>query len=219
METGCAWCVPGRAAGSGCGPAAGGAVMMPDMLALALAVLVGGQGAAASPPKTTAPTLADIARQEEARRKAITQPAKVLTNEDLRPLPTVAEPAPSSATPPSSVTPAAPETGGAAAAATQARAEDPLKDEAWWHKRITDARAALERTDTLIAAMESRINQLWADFTARDDPAQRAQIARDRERALAELARLKEERQDQAKAIADIEEEARQGGVPPGWLR
>ncbi len=67
--------------------------------------------------------------------------------------------------------------------------------------------------------MESRINALWADFTARDDPAQRAVIAQDRQTALAELARLRQDEKDQAKAIADIEEEARQAGIPPGWLR
>jgi len=39
------------------------------------------------------------------------------------------------------------------------------------------------------------------------------------ERLVQELERLKKEIQQQTKAIADIEEEARRAGVPPGWLR
>jgi hypothetical protein len=36
---------------------------------------------------------------------------------------------------------------------------------------------------------------------------------------MAELERLKKQVVDDRKAIADIEEEARRAGVPPGWLR
>ena len=57
------------------------------------------------------------------------------------------------------------------------------------------------------------------DFAGRDDPAQRAQIGSDREKALAELDRVKKEIQDNTKAIADIQEEGRKAGVPAGWLR
>ena len=41
---------------------------------------------------------------------------------------------------------------------------------------MTDARQALERSQMYLDALQSKINALWADFTARDDPAQRAQI-------------------------------------------
>jgi hypothetical protein len=53
----------------------------------------------------------------------------------------------------------------------------------------------------------------------RDDPAQRAVIADNRQKSLAELDRVKSEIEKNKKAIADIEEEARRAGVPPGWLR
>jgi hypothetical protein len=68
-------------------------------------------------------------------------------------------------------------------------------------------------------ALQSKINALWADFTARDDPAQRAQLELERKRALAEQERVKGEIEKQKKAIADLEEEARKAGVPPGWIR
>ena len=66
--------------------------------------------------------------------------------------------------------------------------------------------------------MQSRVNALTADFSARDDPAQRV-IGRDRQKAIDELNRLKLAIQHTRKAIADLEEEARRAAVPPGWLR
>jgi uncharacterized protein YoxC len=67
--------------------------------------------------------------------------------------------------------------------------------------------------------LQSRINALATDFAARDDPFQRNQIAADRNKALAELDRVKKEIQDHTKAITDIQDEARKAGVPAGWVR
>jgi SMC interacting uncharacterized protein involved in chromosome segregation len=93
------------------------------------------------------------------------------------------------------------------------------KDEQQWRARMAEARSALERSKTFAEALQSRINGLYADFTARDDPAQRAAIERERQKNIAELERVKSEIQAQTKAIADLDEEARRAGVPPGWLR
>ncbi len=82
-----------------------------------------------------------------------------------------------------------------------------------------DARTALDRSQMYLEALQSRINALWADFTARDDPAQRAQIEGERKKALAEYERVKTEIETEKKAIADLEDEAHKAGVPPGWLR
>jgi len=68
-------------------------------------------------------------------------------------------------------------------------------------------------------SLQSRINALTTDFVNRDDPAQRAKIEGDRKAALAELERVKQELNDQQKAITAIEDEARRAGVPVGWLR
>jgi hypothetical protein len=71
----------------------------------------------------------------------------------------------------------------------------------------------------MMEAVQSRINALWADFTARDDPAQRAVIASDRQKALAELERMKQDQESFDKQIADLQEEARRANIPPGWIR
>ena len=167
--------------------------------------------------------LAEVARREAARRQTKATPTKVYTNADVKggaPLTTAREapakaaagPAPGSETvTPAPAAPAAP----AAAAAPVA----PKQDQAWWRKRMAEAQEQLHRSRLFAEALQSRVNALWADFSARDDPAQRALIQRDRNEALAELERVKREVAEQEQAIADIEEEARKARVPPGWLR
>jgi hypothetical protein len=84
---------------------------------------------------------------------------------------------------------------------------------------MNELRLQLEREQTYVEALQSRVNALSADFVNRDDPAQRAVIAADRQKAVAELERLKGRIELGKKAIADLEEEARRANVPPGWLR
>jgi hypothetical protein len=93
------------------------------------------------------------------------------------------------------------------------------KEEGQWRDKIKGEREALERAKTFADALQTKINALNTDFVNRDDPAQRSVIAADREKALAEMARLKKEIADHTKAIAGIQEEARKAGVPAGWVR
>lgn len=174
-----------------------------------------------------AQSLGDVARKEEARRKGVKAPAKVYTNDNLKnvdPPAVPAEPPPpapdaaAAATPAApvavdaSVTPAAPD-------ATAAAVKQPVRDEKYWRGRLEAARTALSRAQIFQDALQSRINALSTDFVNRDDPAQRSVIAADRQKALAELERVKKEIVDQQKAITDIQEEGRRAGVLPGWLR
>ena len=84
---------------------------------------------------------------------------------------------------------------------------------------MAQAREELRRNEMFAEALQTRINALTEDFVSRDDPAQRAEIGEDATEALAELERVKQEVEHGKKQIADIEEEARKAGVPPGWLR
>ena len=93
------------------------------------------------------------------------------------------------------------------------------KDETYWRNRMAQAREALRRAEAFADALQSRINALSTDVVNRDDPYQRAKLADDRLKALAELQRVQGEIEQSKKAIADIEEEARQAGIPPGWVR
>ena len=163
-----------------------------------------------------AQSLADVARREDVRRKQVKKPSRVLTNKDLRqseappPLPATPPPAESQPQKPEAAAPAEPEV---------SDEEKRQKDEQMWRQRTTDAHQALERSQMYLDALQSKINALWADFTARDDPAQRGAIETERKKALAEFDRVKLEIESNKKAIDDLEEEARRAGVPAGWLR
>jgi hypothetical protein len=167
----------------------------------------------------SAQSLAEIARREEARRKAMPVPGKVYTNEALQP-----EPPPSPGSVPAGAPPAAASDAPAAPGAEAAKPADPAApgaaaSEAEWKKRLADARDALSRAQTFAEAIQTRINVLSADFVNTDDPAKRDVVAVERTKALAELDRLKQEIQTRQKAITGIQEEARRAGVPPGWVR
>ena len=161
------------------------------------------------------PSLGEVAKKEADRRKAAGNAGKVYTNKDL---------------PPSAQKPA---TAAAAAEATipldpvaaateqkpEAKPEGETRDEAWWKARIASAREELRRNEMFAEALQTRINSLGRDFVSRDNPVQRSRISEDRAEALSELSRVKQEIDRGKKQIADIDEEARKAGVPPGWLR
>ena len=93
------------------------------------------------------------------------------------------------------------------------------RDETYWRERITAARDARRRAELVAAALQNRVDGLWAEFTARDDPAARAGLEQDRLAALAELEQTQGELERLDEEIARIREEARRAGAPPGWLR
>jgi hypothetical protein len=172
--------------------------------------------AVAAPSFAQTPTLGDIARKEQERRKGMKAPTKVLTNDDLK-----------NGGQPSA--PPATDSTKSDAPPAQAESKKPAKEkdaadvnasgEDAWRKRITAARDELHRNEVFAEALQTRINVLTGDFAARDNPIERAQIADERQKALAELDRVKGDIEKSKKQIADIEEEARKAGVPPGWLR
>jgi hypothetical protein len=179
------------------------------MRLLSAIVLIAAVAATAS-----AQSLGDLAKQEEARRKAVKTPGKILTNDTIRSVPV-----PLAGTPPPSASTSSKDGDAAADKKTAKPGDEPKATEATWKARIQGARESLQRSQSFAEALQSRINGLSADFTARDDPAQRAVVAADRQKALAELDRVKDDIVKQTKAIADIQEEARKAGVPAGWVR
>ena len=171
----------------------------------------------AAPALLSSQGLANVAKKEEERRKTVKQVGKVYTNSDLKTDITASAPPASTNASPAAPSTQVPSVNLPAGNAPAAEAE--VKDEAYWRTRIGAARSALERSRIFGEALQSRLNALSADIVNRDDPAQRSQLELERQRATAEMERVKKEMADQTKAIAEIEEEARKAGVPPGWLR
>ena len=178
-------------------------------------LLLGIGVAAAVVVTASAQSLGELGKKEEARRQAIKKPSKVLTNDSLRSIPAPAVPPPATTTPP----PASSSPAAAASTEKPKPEEDRKAQETAWRQKMQGARDSLQRSQMFAEALQSRINGLTTDFTARDDPAQRAVIANDRDKALAELDRVKNDITKQTKAIEDLQQEARKAGVPPGWLR
>lgn len=167
-------------------------------------------------------SLADVAADEKVRRAKIGEKSKVYTNDDLRGGPRL-----TTGTPPAPTTSA--DAGDLTTALPSADDDDDVLDrpddpdvelgEDYWRNRIMTARDERQRAELMAEALQNRVDGLWADFTARDDPFQRAEIEQDRIEALQELEHTEADviRLDQE--ILDIQEEARRAGVPPGWLR
>lgn len=177
---------------------------------------------ASAPAAADAQSIVEVARQERLRREAIARqagpdapPPKVYTDADLVYSGRLTVRVGDVARDASSESGAAPSAPGAAPAPPG----DAEADEQQWRDRMTAARQALERAERRAAELQTRVNGLWADFTGRDDPAQRAVVEQERQAALAELDETRAEAEELAQAVADLRAEARRAGVPPGWLR
>lgn len=191
--------------------------MTPRMLGCLAGVLL-----AVSGTQVTAQPLAEIARMEKARLAGLAAkaagdeaPLKVYTTADLNGagrLTTGGAPAPS---PAESEEPSTTED--AADDATDEAVEAP--DEAEWRARVAAVRQSQERAELLAEALQNRVDALWVDFTARDDPAQRAVLDQDRQAAMQELADTQNQIEALTQELTDIRNEARRASVPAGWLR
>lgn len=170
-----------------------------------------------------AQSLGDLAKKEAERRKAAAPASKVYTNDDLKKIAVPGDSTPEATTPAAAPTSAQgvkdPKDQKDAKDSDGKNANASAMDENAWRAKITAARDDLRRGEMFREALQSRINGLTADFTARDDPYQRAQIGDERQKALAELDRVNLDLEKARKAIADIEEDARRSSVPAGWLR
>jgi len=193
-----------------------------------------------------AQSLVDVAKKEGERRQTLKSSTRVYSNEDLKPADPAPDQA-AAATAPGDAS-AAPETkladaktdvkadskadakgngkagdgksgDRAPARDTKAGGDGEEKDQEYWGGKMRALNEQLERDRLYAEAIQTRINSLTADFSARDDPAQRALIADDREKAVSELSRLRKQIEEDKDAIGNLEEEARHAGVPPGWLR
>jgi len=158
---------------------------------------------------SSAQSLADVARTEEARRQKMAAPTKVYTDADVAKY--------------------APATPGAQAAATtvtaldvngkpvgqQAAAEGLPADEAGWRARLQNARDGMDRNRLLLSALEQQARGAArkAGTPEGEEPAD-ANATR-----AAEIKRLKAETDTFRTTLANAEEDARKAGVPPGWVR
>ena len=172
------------------------------MIRLAAAVLfVVGWAATAS-----AQSLADVARKEEARRKHVTKP---VPGPDQQGSQAVRDPAFRPPARSKRPRPGTPQSRPSRSRLTRPRTQQ-ARDEQTWREQMAKARAGARALQMYLDALQSRINALVGRFHRRATIRHSApRSRRDRQKALAELDRVKREIEDQKKAIADLQEEAR----------
>jgi hypothetical protein len=155
---------------------------------------------------SSAQSLADVARKEEARRQKIAKPSKVYTDEDVQKY----APLTSSAQAKASTVTALDANG--KPVGQQAAAEGLPADEAGWRARLQNARDGLDRDRLLVSALEQQARSAKGRADG-DEP------ANDASPRSAEIKRLKAEMDAYRATLANAEEDARKAGVPPGWVR
>ena len=149
-----------------------------------------------------AQTIADLARQERAKRQSSPN-AIVFSNRSIKTGSAASNPA-SQAKAESPAPPPAPETDG--------------RDEKWWRSHFEQVRADIQRLEGLIPVLEADVTVANREFLTRSyDPDGRGQRAiadakAKVEAAKADLAQAKERR-------AQLDEELRRSGSPAGWAR
>jgi hypothetical protein len=158
---------------------------------------------------SSAQSLADVARKEEARRQKIAKPSKVYKDEDVQKF----APVTSSAQAKASTVTALDANG--KPVGQQAAAEGLPADEAGWRARLQNARDGLDRDKLLLSALEQQARTAGrrAGTPEGEEP------ANDASPRAAEIKRLKAEMDAYRATLANAEEDARKAGVPPGWVR
>ena len=177
-----------------------------------------------TPP--SAQSLADVARAEAARRAAVQESGRVITDKDLRPAPSPSVPqadaAPASR---SEVT-----TDGAAATDDEEATKDPdertdtgeapeRRDEQYWRTRFTATRQAGATANDELAAVPDRLRQLDRELDADPPPARRLEIAREQETARKAIEALQRRAANVQAEMSALERFAASRKVPAAWTQ
>ena len=172
-----------------------------------------------------AQTIADIARQERAKRQA-SQKSVVITNETLGIKPSDGTEVKQATEPKAEGTPAATASPAAPGAAVPTQAQAPAqpaaqteaRDEKWWRAKYEEARTEVRRAENQAAVAQLELNSANRDFLTRSyDPDGRGPAA-----VAAATKRLEETNAAVASArakVAGLDEELRRAGAPAGWAR
>ena len=162
-----------------------------------------------------AQSLAELARQERARKKiAPPQVGKVFTNEDIPPATITG--APGAATQP------APADGGAAAGEGAAEAKEPTLAELEkdYRNRFAELRKNVDTEARRLDVLQRELNLAQQQFYSDPNVALREQYNRaEINKRMEDIETQKATVEKAKQAIADLEDELRKKNLPPGWAR
>ena len=158
----------------------------------------------------SAQSVADAARKERQRQKQV-QSTLIYSNagaDKKAVVPAPPAPVPAASTP----APAKPAAPSAPAA--------PVHDEKYWRETFQKARENTKRADDKVRVLELKINQLNMELLNRTDIYNREyRVGPEIGKTQAELDAARKEAAQTNQKIADLEEELRRSGNPPGWAR
>lgn len=155
--------------------------------------------------------LATLARKEKERRAKVAKPAKVLTDDDTK---DAGERGAGSVT----------ALGGAAPAAPPSAAPAPDDGRLIWKARADAARTAIAEAQQRLARTETQVTAVRADLAPLSAAeAQDPMRLQKKEARIADLNReieaLKAAVDSARKDMTELEDRARKGNIPAGWLR
>lgn len=200
-------------------PSASGAATSPDLTPTPSPVpqsASGSPGTAGRPIGTGSGSLADIAKkQKEKREQQGKRPSLgVISNQTLKKGSAADTPAKGGAKPKATPT------------ATPGTVPIPeLRDlkgrsEAEWRRMVSQARGRVASAEAKVASLETESRKLENDFYAWSDGNYRERVIRPAwDQSREELGKARKELDAARSQVADLEEEARKSGAPPGWLR
>jgi len=157
-------------------------------------------------------SVADAARKARAQAKTAPANAKTFTNDDIANLRTGGV----------SQVGAAPQASTLSQAAANSAGEKPatgeVKDEAYWRKRFSEARAKLALAQKELDISQRELNTLQTQYYADPNVALQQQYSRDDINAkTAKIDAKKQEVAQLQQALDDLTEELRRSGAPAGW--
>ena len=172
-------------------------------------------------PAAYSQSLADLAKKEAERRKAIQEKAKVITDQEAdkyrsAPVTTTMPATTASGEKPESV-------GEEGTAATQAKpaTDEPVdfqgRTESFWKTTFADARKKVSDLENEANALVLKLNDLQNKFYRESDGFKQQEWQRQIQKTIYEI---DQENLEKAKTeLADLELEARKSGALPGWIR
>jgi len=166
-------------------------------------------------------SLADLARQERAKRKQEPKAAKVYTNADI-PAPTLAGAPPEAAAPPEAegVKKEAPKPGAEGAPAAKAAEKTPAELEKEYRDKFAKLREDQDLEARKLDVMQRELNLMQQQYYTDPNEALREQYTRDEiNKRTADIEKQKAVVEKAKQAVADLEEELRTKGLPAGWAR
>lgn len=174
----------------------------------------------AEPPAGESPLAGAVRRSREAHGEAPRRSLGVITNETLKGPNATPEAAPKGAkskgTPAAARPPAPPM---AVIPVPEAR-DSKGRTEAEWRSIAASARARVAKAEADVSRLEVETKRLENDFYAWSDGNYRDRVIKPSwDQAKDDLKRARLEVDQAQAALADLADEARKSGAPPGWLR